>query len=431
MTPQTDDLDFRLPVLAQALVEAKTLDALEAALSQVSRLTPRIRDGENFGRRLFTRGLDAGLARVSRALQMQAEPLAKSNDNLVIVASQFYSTGGHTRVAADIVRGLGPDRQPLLVMTNMGDGGLAYRDQIAGARLTTPMGERAQLILGARTYAEKAIELFQVLQAVRPTRIILMCHPFDAPAIVGCWPFRDIVEFAHHADHVPALGASMAWSAHVDLTYSCYGACRGAGVNPVYAGMTSTVTEAPPHIPESGRLRMATCGDQRKYVGEGRFRWADWAVAALRAPGAEMRHIGVMAPDFQQDVHKALAGAGIDPARYVFAGLAPSLPADLLEHGIDLYVSSYPFNGGKANLEAMLLGLPLVAPEDPDLPPLLRFSLPLPGWVHVSDPEAFPAAAAEALALAPSLQSRDQVNRREREIGRFARWVAGEALEGA
>ena len=63
---------------------------------------------------------------------------------------------------------------------------------------------------------------------------------------------------------------------------------------------------------------------------------------------------------------------------YVFAGLAPSLPADLMAHGTDLYVSSYPVNGGKANLEAMLLGLPVVVPEDPGLDPLLRFSLPLP-----------------------------------------------------
>lgn len=426
-----NDLDFELPELAAALMSATTFEALDAALNPISHLTPRIRDPENFGRRLFTRGLDAGLARVARALQMRADPPPKSNDNVVIVASQFYATGGHTRVTRDIIEALGPEAKPLLIMTNMAGGGVSYRELIGRPGLTSSMGERTQLVLGARSVTERAVELFQTLKAVRPTRILLLCHPFDAPAIVGCWPFRDITDFLHHADHVPALGASMAWSGHIDLTYPCHEICRAAGVGAAYAGMTSTVVDAPPHERAPGRLRLATCGDQRKYMGPAPREWAEWAIAAMRLPGAEMRHIGPMSQAFQDELHKALADAGIDPARYVFTGMAPSLPAALIEHGTDVYVSSYPVDGGKANLEAMLAGAPMVVPYDEDAPPLLQFSVPLRHYVLVSDPAKLSEAVDRALALGETLQSPSAQAERAREVARFTDFVAGPPLNPA
>ncbi|HEY3950468.1 hypothetical protein [Phenylobacterium sp.] len=423
-----DDLSFELPELAAELMAARTVEALEAALGKVAGLTPRIREPQNFGHRLFTRGLDAGLERVARALQLAAVPPPKSNAKVAIVASQFYATGGHTRVARDVADALGPDNRPLVILTNMGDGSVRYQG-LLNSGLKTPFDEAALLVAQARTLVDRTIELFMMLKATGVSRIVLMCHPFDVVAITACWPFREIVDFLHHADHVPALGAAMAWSTHADLTYACHKTCRAAGLEPIYAGMTSTVTEAPAHARAPGRLRLATCGDQRKYVGEGRFRWADWAVAALSLPGAEMRHIGVMSDDLQQEVHKALADAGVDPARYVFAGMAPSLPAALIEHGTDIYVGSYPFGGGKANLEAMLMGLPMIAPADADLANLLRFSLPLPGWVDVAEPKDFARAVEEALALEPTLASAEHARLRAREVERFGRWVAGERPE--
>ncbi|MBS0361098.1 MAG: glycosyltransferase [Proteobacteria bacterium] len=424
------DLSFELPELAAELMAARTAEALEAALAKVAQLTPRIREPENYGRRLFTPGLDAGLMRVARALQLTVTPPPKSNAKVAIVASQFYATGGHTRVARDVAAALGPDNRPLLILSNLGDGSVRYQG-LLNSGLKTPFDEAAVLIAQAPTLVERIVELFMMLKASGVSRIVLMCHPYDVAAITACWAFRDIVDFVHHADHVPALGASMAWSTHADPTYACHKTCRAAGLDAIYAGMTSTVTEAPPHVREPGRLRLATCGDERKYVGEGRHRWADWAVAALSLPGAEMRHIGIMSEPLQREVHKALADAGIDPARYIFAGMAPSLPAALIEHGTDIYVGSYPFGGGKANLEAMLLGLPMIAPADADLANLLRFDLPLPGWVDVAEPKDFAAAVEQALALEPVLASPDHARLREREITRFARWVAGERPDAA
>ena len=426
-----DDLSFELPELAAELAGARTFEAVEAALGKAAKLTPRIRDPENFGRRLFTRGLDAGLDRIARALQLKAEPPPKSNDRVAIVASQFYATGGHTRVARDVAAGLGPNNRPLLILTNMGDGSVQYRGLMSGPGLKTPFDEDAFLVLQARTLIERILELYMMLKAARVSRIVLMCHPFDVVAITACRPFQAITDFLHHADHVPALGASLAWSGHVDLTYPCHRLCREAGVSAVYAGMTSTLTDAPPHARQPGRLRLATCGDQRKYVDPAPHRWADWAVAALALPGAEMRHIGVMSEDFQAQVHKALAEAGVDPARYVFTGMAPSLPAALVEHGPDVYVSSYPADGGKANLEAMLLGLPVVVPFDADAPELMRFTLPLKHYVTVADPADMAEALERALALGETLQSPDAAAARAREIARFTDFVAGRPLSPA
>lgn len=426
------DLNVDHPALQQELTAARTIEALDAAFVKVERLMLTYREPENFGRKLFTRGLDGLTPYLARALRFEDAPQTKSNANVCIIATQFYATGGHTRVARDFAAGLGPSEKPLLILTNTWAGKVKYRGLLQGgdgSKMQSALGERAFLRLSAETLVEKTLELYMMLKAARPTRIVLICHPFDIPAIVAAWPFRDVVEFVHHCDHIPALGASLPWSAHVDVTYTCHCACRASGLDAVYASMTSMVVEAPAHARDPHRLRMATCGDQRKYEDTGRYRWTDYAIAALRHPAAELLHIGPASEDFQNALRQALTAAGLDAARYVFVGVAASLPAALAENQVDVYLSSYPASGGKANLEAMAAGVPVILPVDADLPPLLRFRLPLRHYVEIDNPEEMGDAIANALDLGLTMSSAEALRNRDRELGRFADFVAGRRLE--
>ena len=138
-------------------------------------------------------------------------------------------------------------------------------------------------------------------------------------------------------------------------------ACCAAGLDAVFASMTSRVVDAPPHARAPGRLRIATCGDERKYQVPGQYRWTDYAVAALRQPGAELMHIGAVSDPLKAEIRGALAGAGLDPARDAFVGEKESLPATLIEAGTDLFLSSYPDGGGKLTLRIFDSLKPVIA----------------------------------------------------------------------
>jgi hypothetical protein len=419
------DLNLDQPALEQEIRAARTLEAMEAAFVKVERLTATVQDPALYGRKLFTGGLDRVATYLAGALGLADAPRLKSNDNVCILATQFYATGGHTRVARDFAAGLPPDKKPLLILTNGWGGKSLYRGLVKGGKLQSALGERALLLLSAPTLVEKTLELYMMLKAVNASRIVLICHPFDIVAIVASWPFRDVVELVHHADHVPALGASLPWSAHVDVTYTCHCACRASGLDAVYAGLTSPTVHTPTRLRDPTRLRLATCGDQRKYNGEALTTWTEYAVAAMRQPEAEMLHIGDMSAEFQQGIHDALSAAGLDPARYVFTGSVPSLPAALLEDQTDVYISSYPTPGGKANLEAMAVGTPVILPVDSGMPPLMHFRLPLAHYVEVHAPSEMTGAIASAIALGEQMRSPPAIELRDRELGRFAEFVAG------
>jgi hypothetical protein len=426
------DLEFDQSALAQEIEAARIFATLEAALSKVLQLTPRIRDPEVYGRKLFVRSLDRVIPYLAGALKLDGKPTAaKSNARVCIVATEFYGVGGHTRVARDLIAGLGPDHRPIIALTNAASGSLHYRQLLQDTSLLTSLPADGLIVLSARSFIERAQELHQILKAAKPTRILLFCHPYDIVAVAALWPFRDIVEFVHHVDHVPALGATLPWAAHVDVTYACHQACRAAGLDAVFASMTSPVVEAERHVRDPGRLRFATCGHHLKYSGGNRHRWTDYAVAALRVPGAEFVHIGDVPEAMQAEIQQALAAGKIDPARYVFAGPKTSLPAALIEARTDIYLSSYPTNGSKADLEAMFAGIPVIAPSDPDGLPLLRFALPLQSYVDVQSPESFGHAVEKALALGEAMGGAEQLAALRAEIDRFSDFVAGRPLSPA
>ena len=84
----------------------------------------------------------------------------------------FYGTGGHSRVAADIITRLGERQKPVLINTDVYKE-RAYRMLLNDANNNSGLGERACLRLSAETNVEKAIELYMMLTAIRPSRITI------------------------------------------------------------------------------------------------------------------------------------------------------------------------------------------------------------------------------------------------------------------
>lgn len=415
------DLDLPANALAEALRAARTAEQLDAAIDHVARVAGRFREPELYGRMLYASEVDAAVPVLAQRLKLKDLPGELSNTRAVVLVSRLYASGGHSRVAADIVRRL-PPASATLVMTDP-KRQFRHRQMLNGV---PGFDLRAAVLLASATPAERIVELYNILAAIRPTRIFLLNHHMDLTAVAAAWPFRDVVEFIHHADHLPCLGATLPFAAHVDLTWTCHLACRDAGLRPLYAGLAAPAL-APGEVAARPGLRVATSGVQHKFEGRRAHAWADFAAAVLRRPGAEMIHIGATSPEFEQGLRQALAGAGADPARYRFVGQVESVHAALLEHGADVYLSSFPETGGKANLEAMAARIPVILPMAAGTPPLLRYDLPLRRWTEVERPDQIDAALDAALAMAPALRTPEAVAELERELGRFDAYVANEA----
>jgi hypothetical protein len=421
------EFEYHRPDVEQALLGARDIASLEAALKATAALKKDLNDPAIRGHQMFAQGLDATIPPLAGRLNLHDVPLAKSNDHVLVVATRLYEVGGHSKVASDIAAIIGPG-DTTIVYTDT-DHELRHEKLLNVRRAPAAERHRANLLLGADSLVGKILELYNLVAAVRPGRIFLLTHHFDMVAPIALWPFRSVVEYLHHADHLPTLGATLPWSAHVDLTYRCHGVCQRAGLNPIYAGLTvppGTVAAAarPPLIGERtpGPLRIATCGHLDKYRGAMTHRWLDFVIAALRQPGgAELIHFGRVDEAFRAEMQQGLTAAGFDPAAYVFAGETPDLSADLQARNVDAYLMSYPLGGGKAGVEAMAVGLPPIVPTDPSSPELLRFDFPADTWISITSPADMARAIAEATAKRAAIASAG--NPLAAELERFRAYV--------
>lgn len=412
---------YENPDLERALSQARSLDELESALRSLGGLWPSsFLAPEAVGRQMLSPRLDALVPSVASALNLKDIQLGKSNENICIIATELYDTGGHSRVVSDITKIIGREKTILILTDIYGARGYA---QPINLRSDPRFEVRSVMALSANSLAERIIELYMLLAAIRPSRIFLVAHHMDMVATAAAWPFRSIVEYLHHADHQPTLGATLPFSVHADLTYTCHGVCREAGVDPTYVGMTVPKTSHRTPSKRKEHPRIATCGRADKYQHQARYRWADFVISALRDNQAEFVHIGPWDEAFAADVHDPMAQAGLDPQRYRFLGPNPDLGGTLVAEDIDAYISSYPLSGGRANLEVIAAGLVPIVPISPDLPRLLQFNLPLPYWLPITTPEQLPAALAQSMELGEKLTSPQGQSAITAEFERFERYV--------
>ena len=421
--------DYQNPELEAPLTAARTTQELEAALQKIAAFITPLLGSDSLGQTLFWPAMDAAVADLPRRLNLPDAPLPKGQGNVVVLATRFYATGGHSRVAADISRLAGGDNVTIIVPD-------VYRALTQVNMVPKPgapdamFHRRATVLLSAPTLVEKICELYMILAAIRPSRIFLMHNHMDAVAVAAAWPFRSVVDFVHHADFMPAIGASLRFSSHVDLTYSCHLACREAGREPVFAGMATAAPPAETPAPRRpGPLRIATCGAMRKYQNAAGAQWSDYAVAALSATDAEIIHIGPFDDAFVADIHGALAAVGIAAERYQFVGAVADLRAELLDRGADLYLASYPESGSRANLEALSAGLPLMVPVEPGQRLLLEDRWPFAEATKVRTPDELRALLADGGAgLIEAARDPGNQSRLLEQSRRFEAWVSGEAL---
>jgi hypothetical protein len=283
---------------------------------------------------------------------------------IVYLATAIHEFGGHTRVMLDYIRRQ-PDRKHVLLLTGLGINmavppvqSLLDRE-LRGIDFTWHRNSQIR-------HDESLLWLMQQLQEIRPETVYLFGHPYD-PVIPAATALLQNANtyFNHHSDASFTLGAALPGTAHIDQTPMVHHLiCRHTPqINPVYVPMTvadPARREASAFLSE-GPVRTAACGSAAKFTDQSyAYRYADTLPQIMVQTGGEHIHIGALPAEALAQIHGALDRLSIPRERFRHIAHVENLAVALRDMNVDLYVVSFPTGGGKAVIEAMGAGIPVL-----------------------------------------------------------------------
>lgn len=309
---------------------------------------------------LYYPQFDAQMQTLSEALYVDpaTPPVPAVSDSTLLIASEIYQVGGHSRVIADLVREV---PQPTLVLTDM-----YWRFRNTPDHLNWILDAYAWMpviVLPQRTLWAKCQGLRQLTERLRPKNIFYFNHHEDPIPFVGTLAYPPARKtLFHHCDHNPSLGNTCAGVAHVDFIEEMAQACahhlhRPADVLPLFVPDRGPKTFAP----TAGRPCSAvTCGTHVKYARSGPLALQDIVATVLATLDGQFFHIGALDAQWVADIRAHLSSRGLAPERFVPLGDVASLWDTLQQLDAQVYITSAPIGGGRVAIEAQGCGYPLL-----------------------------------------------------------------------
>jgi hypothetical protein len=287
-------------------------------------------------------------------------------DHIVYLVTVLPKVGGHTRVLADLVRAERAARQTILISgvneaTDLESLAAFFPSSLVALEVAPP----GDLLSRARWMQTRLAQL-------RPRRTYLLNHHYDAAAIAAAQP--DLVGklvYIHHADHMLALGVHVSHARHVDLHALGFHHCREREAVVSNVVWPLVVADQGHRVDadflQHGHLTTCTSGRFGKFefaYGFGLvpylYRYEDIVPLIVQASGGAHIHIGELSDSALARIRTGLSAAGVPPSRFVYIPYVASLWQTLLERGVDVYIGSFPWGGGRTVAEAMGAGLPLI-----------------------------------------------------------------------
>jgi hypothetical protein len=218
-----------------------------------------------------------------------------------------------------------------------------------------------------RSSSEKLEWLLKRLWNLAPTTLVLLTYNQDSIGIAAAHShIADKVVFIHHGDHHLALGVTCEDFIHVDPHNIGFFHCKEAlGIkNNYYWPLTVNCELVAPkstHFLVDACIVTCSSGRAEKFDADNYLYDYFLVIPKLLAStGGRHIHIGNLTADMEKKLQRGLSEACVDPERFIYIPWVPSVAKALIEHKVDLYISSFPIGGGKATIEAMAAGIPLL-----------------------------------------------------------------------
>lgn len=307
---------------------------------------------------LYYPQLDRQMEQIAQALAAAHPPATVSpTRNNLVIATELYQVGGHSRVVEDFMREL---ESPTLVLTDMFGN---YRKEPRHLDWVQDAYPDASVIaLQPQTMWGKCRALLSLTQRLAPRNIFYFHHHQDPIALVGTLPHGGARKtLVHHADHNPSLGCTLPGFAHADFTDELAAVCaRELGVAPTVLPLYVADSGLKPFSPAADdNWSVITSGSQVKFARSGELALQNIVQTVLAATKGRFIHIGPMDAEWGAEIRAHLGANGIDPNRFLSTGPVASLWQALGSLDAHIYLGSAPVAGGRAAIEAQGCGYPL------------------------------------------------------------------------
>ena len=287
----------------------------------------------------------------------------------LILASEISKTGGHNELIKDIVRLHLFDSPVSLVLTDC----FSRLD----SKLSADFSLEHQIpvdVLTGRDDEEKFSNTLQLICSRPSKRLVLLTHNQDALGVASAFATKaagwvEEVVFIHHGDHHLSLGAASTEFIHVDPHQMGYFHCKnelGHARNHYWPLTVNLGAIQPRDTPFMSQGHLVTCSSGRpEKFEQGAYLYDYWALIPqllARTQGVHV-HIGELHAGQHEKLLANLADQGVPADRFIHVPWVDSVANALVAQRVDLYISSFPLGGGKATLEAMASGTPLLMHE--------------------------------------------------------------------
>lgn len=389
--------------------------SLNAALRAITRMVDSIGcEPINTGRVFGSKSLDNLCQEIGAANLSRAGGGARSSNEVqrgrvtVYIASRLHATGGHTAALADIIR-LSPTGRTIILVT--GVGGPTDHASVM-QRFASTSDVHFEYVPRGR-FAAKLDWIQRRLWAIAPTEVWLFNHHQDSVAVAAVQPHAGYrLRFYHHGDHHLCLGVHLNGADHIDIHPMGFHCCRGdLGIQgnrylPLVVADQGVRSPSSRFRPDN-TLLTCTVANFNKIEVPYFVRYADVIPALLHATGGRHLHIGQLRPATLRQIRQGLRKRGIPDSAFQYVPYVMSVWRALLEHGVDIYVASFPHGGGRTLIEAMGAGIPVAIHSHCASRLLGAFDLAYPGAMVWRIPEELfeqiNAADVETLSLHSSL----------------------------
>jgi hypothetical protein len=336
----------------------------------ISQLVLRVISRQSsIGRVFSSRELDLAAQAIGARIVAGISPAPKREDHIVYLLTQVGQFGGHGRVLRDLIAA-DSARKKTLILSHVFPATSSEYDIIVESGVKVEVAPQGDIAQKTRWIAER-------LAAIAPRKSYMMLHQFDAALVAAAQPtLTGQLVFVHNCDHALSLGVHIQHAVHADFHRKGFFRCRAERVHPGYQiapGYIIPLTAEDIGMRRGGRfmqrghLTTCTTGGFEKFVNEHfreprpyLYQYLNMVGATFAASRGTHIHVGPLPDEIVARIRTEVASLGLPENLFIHIRNAPSIWQVFLDEAVDVYLGSIPYGGGRATVEAMGAGLPLV-----------------------------------------------------------------------
>lgn len=306
--------------------------------------------------------IDNFLVKISEKLNANLSKTNKTNRIQIIIGTEFYAVGGHSRVARELNS---CDMPSIIIATDIFDN---YENSDQKKReIEIFFSTQSIMYLPKSSFLEKADYLMQIINKISPERIIICSHHQDPIPLVAC-AFSNAPDkyYLHHCDHQPAIGASVTLFNHLDTSEFNTEVCKKnynfQKIKPLKI-FDSKAERINLKLNNEATINYFSIGSSNKYYFNIDFSYKSYPYAIrdiLKSSMGCYHHIGNFSESEIEIINMILMDAKIDLNRFVYHGAQPNLSRIVANIENPVFIPSFPLPGGMTVIEVMGSGVPLL-----------------------------------------------------------------------